>query len=397
MDTRTAQQTASTTALSAAQIADVLSIPRISTGFKTLDRCTMGGLYPGLTLIASCEGTGKSTLRSQLTAEALDQGHRVWMYSGEMSDESEKLILYRQLAGRDGIVESRTASGATFASLTPTTVKLIDRWIGDRVQSYSGRPAWKQIMKSMTDAAETGTDVFIVDNLMTLVSAIIQEGVTRDEYSAQGVIATELADFAKSRGVWVWLVAHTRKEGLTAPSNYNDMISGNSAVKNLASIVIFYNQPTDTEIEKNSKYDDDAYDARGKRKPDAEPVSQYITKDDRILRITKNRLPYCRTELGGIIMRYDRLTGRIYEDFGDYEQVYGWQDDMSEEEQCIIWYEQTENITITSSVRAAGRDERKERQKARKARRQDRRDRLPEIYNGRGGIANRYEQLIANI
>ena len=394
MDTRTAQQTqASTTPLSGAAIADVLSIPRISTGFKALDRCTMGGLYPGLTLIASCEGTGKSTLRSQLTAEALDQGHRVWMYSGEMSDESEKLILYRQLAGRDGIVESKTASGATFASLTPTTVKLIDRWIGDRVQSYSGRPAWKQIMKSMTDAADMGTDVFIVDNLMTFVSAIIQEGTTRDEYSAQGIVATELADFAKTRGVWVWLVAHTRKEGMTAPSNYNDMISGNSAVKNLASIVIFYNSPSDAEIEKNSKYDSDAYDARGRLKADAEPVSQYITKDDRILRITKNRLPYCRTELAGIVMRYDRLTGRIYEDYGDYEQVYGWMDDVTEEEQCIIWYEQSESITITSA-RAAGRDERKEKQKARKARKQDMRDRLPEIYNGRG-IASRYNQLTA--
>jgi len=384
-----------TTLLSGAQIADVASIKRISTGFKGLDKATMGGIYPGLTLIASCEGTGKSTLRSQLMAEALDQGHRIWMYSGEMSDEAEKLVLYRQIAGRDGIVVTKTQSGADFASMTPSTVKLIDRWIGDRVQSYSGRPTWKSIMQSMSEAAAAGMDVFIIDNLMTLVSALIQDGTTRDEYAAQGIVATELADFAKKHDCWVLLVTHTRKEGLVTPTNLNDQISGNSAVKNLASIVIFYSMPTDQEVEKYSQYGPDALDAKGKRKPDAEPESQYITRDDRMLRVTKNRLPFCRTETAGIIMRYDRLTGRIYEDYSTPDQIYGWMDDLSEDEQCLIWYEQAKGITV-SRGRQTGTTDRQQRQEQRRQRRQDISDRQAEMYNGRD-IARRYKTLVESI
>lgn len=383
-----------TTALSGADMTDVMSIKRIQTGFDSLDKATMGGIYPGLTLIASCEGTGKSTLRSQLMAEALDQGHKIWMYSGEMSDEAEKLVLYRQIAGRDGVVVTRTQSGADFASLTPTTVRLIDRWIGDRVQSYSGRPTWRMIIQSMGEAVQGGTDVFIIDNLMTLTSALIQDGTTRDEYAAQGIVATELADFAKKFDVWVLLVTHTRKEGMTAPTNLNDQISGNSAVKNLASIVIFYSMPTEQEIEKNATYAPSAYE-RGKLKPGAEPESRYVTKNDRILRVTKNRLPFCRTDLSGMIMRYDRLTGRIYEDCGTPDQIYGWVDDISDDEWCVVWYEVARGITIARGRQNAAVD-RQKRQEQRRQKLQDISDRREEIYNGRR-VAERYKEIMGTI
>lgn len=66
---------------------DLFSLPKISTGIAGIDKVLSGGIYLGQTVILTGKrGDGKSTLGSQILANALDNGKSVFAYSGELPD-----------------------------------------------------------------------------------------------------------------------------------------------------------------------------------------------------------------------------------------------------------------------------------------------------------------------
>ncbi|MFR5408962.1 MAG: ATPase domain-containing protein, partial [Blautia faecis] len=66
---------------------DLFSLPKIPTGIESLDKVLSGGIYLGQTVILTGKrGEGKSTLGSQILANALNEGNTVFAYSGELPD-----------------------------------------------------------------------------------------------------------------------------------------------------------------------------------------------------------------------------------------------------------------------------------------------------------------------
>lgn len=82
---------------------DMSKIPRTLSRFSVLDS-SIGGFYSGeLSVWTGKRGIGKSTLLSQMLLEALDQGHTVCAYSGELPKEQFREWTYLQAAGPEHI------------------------------------------------------------------------------------------------------------------------------------------------------------------------------------------------------------------------------------------------------------------------------------------------------
>lgn len=63
---------------------DIDQIDGIKTGFKELDRYLMKLFYGTFNIVTGVNGSGKSSIISQLICSAVDDGKNVWMYSGEL-------------------------------------------------------------------------------------------------------------------------------------------------------------------------------------------------------------------------------------------------------------------------------------------------------------------------
>ena len=91
------------------------------------------------------------------------------------------------------------------------------------------------------------------------------------------------------------LVAHKRKDNGSTITN--DNVSGSSDITNLASIVLSYER------------------APAKRED--------VSEDERILKITKNRL-FGKIDNYGFVLKYDKASKRIYSNDFERNREYGW-------------------------------------------------------------------------
>lgn len=92
---------------------DLFSLPKISTGITGIDKVLSGGIYLGQTVILTGKrGDGKSTLGSQILANALDNGKSVFAYSGELPDYFFKRWLDFQIAGQQNVIDRAGEAGS---------------------------------------------------------------------------------------------------------------------------------------------------------------------------------------------------------------------------------------------------------------------------------------------
>ena len=79
---------------------NIFEIPKLKTGVLKLDYLLYGGLpFGGLTLVAGKPGEGKSTLASQIVINAIEEGYRCFVYSGELPNHTFKAWMNYQIAG----------------------------------------------------------------------------------------------------------------------------------------------------------------------------------------------------------------------------------------------------------------------------------------------------------
>lgn len=225
-------------------------LPSVLSGISELDRA-IGGFYPGeLSIWTGKRGGGKSTLLGQLLLEAVDQGHHVCAYSGELPSWRFKQWISTQAAG-PGNVE-RVAdrwSGKEFYMVSPLIQKRIDEWWKGKFFLYDNRLASASDEDSILSVFEYtvrryGCCVFLVDNLMT---ARFSTSADRDFYRAQSSFTGRLVEFAKKNEVHVHLVAHPRKSQGQLDA---DDISGSAEITNRADNVFSLQRLTDEEADK---------------------------------------------------------------------------------------------------------------------------------------------------
>lgn len=273
---------------------------KISSGFQQVD-ALLGGFYFGQLIILTGErGLGKSTLASQFMTRALQQGYRVFAYSGELIDFMFQEWVERQIAGAEYINARKNESGAFDYRVDFQRQGDIEQWYCHRFFIYDNTA----ISDETEELAETirkaivqyDCRVIFIDNLMTA----IEDNLTVDQYRQQTRFVRKLAEMAKQFNVIIFLISHPRKNITYSKSFQNDDVAGSSNITNLADTIMNYTKP---------KEDEDQTDQ---------------VPCDRILQITKNRLRG-RTNYKGIKLWFQESSKRISEVYGKFDWMLGWE------------------------------------------------------------------------
>ena len=285
---------------SIADVEDInpFDIKKLPTGFKSLDILLYGGLpFGGVTLITGKPGEGKSTVASQILLSAVNSGHRVFAYSGELPNHLFKSWITYQAAGSTHVITYQTKWGETAYNVSAQNKKLISEWMRDSVYIYDSTAIDGEEKTDILKLVEEmitryGVDVVLIDNLMTAIDLYEAEG--SDKYERQSQFMKEVTRLALRYGTLIILVAHMRKNNFSA--NGNDEVAGSSDISNLASITLMY--------EKDRELDE----------------------SQRRLKCWKNRL-FGKTNTLGWVMDYDEKSKRIYNNETERTQEYGWNKD----------------------------------------------------------------------
>jgi predicted ATP-dependent serine protease len=172
-----------------------------------LDR-KIAGLNKGeVSVMSGLNGSGKTSLMSQLALETVNQGYKVAMYSGEMKDYKVFNWARLQAAGKQHTIETDIDG---YYTVEPEAHKLIDKWLNTDLYLYNnnkGHEITRLLATIEAAIKEKKVDFVIVDNLMsTDLSAI-----PGDKNEKQSDFIKRLMRVAQDNDAHIILVAHPRK------------------------------------------------------------------------------------------------------------------------------------------------------------------------------------------
>lgn len=273
---------------------DIYKLPKLKTGVAELDQILCGGLFFGqVDIIAGKRGDGKSTFASQILVNAIEQGYKSFVYSGELPNYLFKAWIDFQIAGKNHITENTNVDGTVSRFITNQNTSLINNWYRDQLYLYDTRiietEEQEDIIKTIRNTIlQYGVKVILIDNLMTAID-LDQENA--EKYDKQSNFVKKLAHIALKYDVLILLVAHRRKNKFSEDAN--DEISGSGDITNLAGVVVSYDRDKE------------------------------LLETQRKLVLSKSRL-IGRLKLDGFVLDYDERSKRIYGAKDDFNKQYSW-------------------------------------------------------------------------
>ena len=292
---------------------DLFSLPKIPTGIESLDRVLSGGIYLGQTVILTGKrGEGKSTLGSQILANALNEGNIVFAYSGELPDYFFKRWIDFQIAGKHNVIDRTGEKGAVSYFIPKEKTNKISEWYRGRAYLFDNQSLEDDEPENLIEVIEKavqqyGIQLVLLDNLMTALDV----GMGVDLYRAQSKFVDKLVKMAKRQQVAVVLVVHPRKNSFG--NDENDSVSGSADITNKVDVVMTYKRDKD------------------------------LPENERLLSVSKNRLTG-KLAVGGkaIHLYFDETSKRIGDDTAVFTAPYGWEEDTG----GFISIEQLEQMEI---------------------------------------------------
>lgn len=229
--------------LSEVEVRDLTKVPRTLSGFDRLDK-SIGGFFAGeLSVWTGKRGIGKSTLLSQLLLNAIDQGHKVCAYSGELDKAQFREWAYLQAAGPEHIgYRSDPLTGKRLPTVNPAVDKLISEWLQGRFLLFdlerNTRHDPESILSQFAYAKmRYGADVFLVDNIMAVDFDYKRDS---DFNRVQSRFTQALAAFSKRQHVHTHLVVHPRKSSSGEAKTFTaDDVHGSGDITNRADNVFY--------------------------------------------------------------------------------------------------------------------------------------------------------------
>lgn len=216
----------------------IVSIP---SGIIQFDKECCGFDKPSLSVWSGNNGSAKSTLLNQIALNAVNQGFKVAIYSGELRGKKMKRWLLYQAAGKQ---YNKKSTYNEYDYYTPTLVKdKIVEWLEGKLYNYNTRYSHniEQVCLEVEKLVkEQQIDMLIMDNLSCLDTEELDGGVNEQQKAAIKMLLrlTEKLEIATQ------LVVHPRKS--EAYLRKND-ISGAKTLTDLADNVFFahrWNQDT---------------------------------------------------------------------------------------------------------------------------------------------------------
>lgn len=286
--------------LSKVEYVNPYDIEKLPVGIKEVDKLLCGGLPFGqVVLLTGKAGDGKSTFASQILLNALENNYKVFAYSGELPGYLFKSWIDYQAAGTTHLVEEW--SKWTVDRPKKVNSKIVPRlndwyrdrfWIYDNTITEDEDEGFIALIEQLIN--QYGVRVILIDNLMTGLD--LEPTMGTDKYEKQSLFMKKLSRIALQYEALILLVAHKRKD--TGTTVVNDTVSGSADITNLASIVLSYERGTKEEV----------------------------GKDQRVLKITKNRL-FGKIDTYGYIMNYNQDCKRIYITEEELYRRYSWEGD----------------------------------------------------------------------
>lgn len=268
---------------------DPIFKPRIMTKIPLLDLMTGGFQEGGVTILSGKSGEGKSTLSGTLILNAVQDGLKACVYSGELSQDLFLDWILTQATERKYIgYKTDLRTGKNVPCVSSTIRHRIQEWLLGNMYLYDNEIVGEQEQtKAILGVFEAcarryGCKIFLLDNLMSALTS------PEEENKAQAKFTAQLKSFARKYRCHVIMVAHPRKSNGKKEFD-NEDISGSSAIGNLADFVL--------------------------------NVERYPTRG---IRLTKNRI---FGEKGFINCDYDPATRRLFQHIGNGGEspiVYGW-------------------------------------------------------------------------
>lgn len=266
----------------------------IGSGFGELDQLIGGFTEGAMTILTGKRGEGKSTWLGQMSLNAISLNHNICFYSGELNAGRFQNWLFMQAAGSKNLQCYTDPFGKDRWAVTKEAEDKIRTWIKDKMVLYDNTKSKASERKTILSAFEKaryyyGSDLFIVDNLMTARYDIDNE---KDSNRAQANFASQVMDFARTNNVHAILVAHPRKG---ESDDINESVAGLGEITNLATNVIQIKKANEKEQKEN--------------------------QCDSILTVSKNR-EY--GEVGSMFFNFDRKSKRFIPLDGTTISNYGW-------------------------------------------------------------------------
>lgn len=202
-------------------------------GLTDVDKVLMRLFSGSLTVLFAKASAGKTSLINLLTAESINDGKSVFLYSQELSNALTSNWLLYSLAGRRNINSFVSKEGAPYYRVTPDARKEILKYYRDKLFLY--RDGESIDIDDILKTAEVcvrrqGVSLVVLDNLTCISCKGCESDLMR-----QTEIVRKCVNFALTFNVAVVLAAHSRKtnEGLSM-----DDVAGSSNISNLAGRVI---------------------------------------------------------------------------------------------------------------------------------------------------------------
>lgn len=216
----------------------IVSIP---SGITQLDAECCGFDKPSLNIWSGNNGSAKSTLLNQIAINAVNQGFKVAIYSGELRGQRLKRWVVMQAAGK---AHNRKSIYNSYDYYTPDSIKEhVVSWLSDKLYVYNTKysHSMEQVcLEVETLVKEKQIDMLIMDNLSCMDIAELDFGVNEQQKTAVKL----LLRLTTKLGIATHLVVHPKKaEGFLRKND----VSGAKALTDLADSVFFchrWNQDT---------------------------------------------------------------------------------------------------------------------------------------------------------
>lgn len=275
-------------------------------GFKELDRATRGLFYSSLTIVSGSNASGKSSWLNTLMLNAINQGEKCALWSGELRPDVLKSWIQMVAAGKNFL---RKSLNGQYWLVPDDAAAEIDDWLDGKFFLYNNEYSnkWEQLFADMKELLAQGVRIFILDNLFSLDIDVFNG----DNNKKQKELINQLTDFKKKYKAHIILVAHPRKT--TSFIRKND-ISGTSAIIDAADYIFIIHRV-------NNDFRKAGGDFFG-----AQYIQSFYNYSN-VLEVAKDRMMGTQDYLVGM---YYEIESRRFKNAPDEKIVYGWRGDIGE-------------------------------------------------------------------